>query len=105
MKSGRDLVRADRDKLKNFKPIPPKRIDGGKIFKNVDWGEEVNVLKYPVPFMLELDGGRYIGTGCLVITCDLDEGWINFWAYRGMVYDEKSLAFYILPDKHGNLQR
>jgi 4-hydroxy-3-polyprenylbenzoate decarboxylase len=104
-KNGTDLVRAYRDKLKNFKPIPPRRVDGGKIFENIDRGEEVNVLKFPVPFMHELDGGRYIGTGCLVITRDPDEGWINFGAYRVMVHDAKSLAFYISPGKHGNLQR
>lgn len=105
VKSGRDLVRAYRDKLKSLKPIPPRVLTEGKILENVDREDEVNVLKFPVPMMHELDGGRYIGTACLVITRDPDEGWVNFGAYRVMVHDEKSVAFYISPGKHGNLQR
>jgi len=31
---------------------------------------EVDVLKFPVPFLHELDGGRYIGTDDLVIMRD-----------------------------------
>jgi 4-hydroxy-3-polyprenylbenzoate decarboxylase len=105
VKSGIDLVREYRDKLKDFKPIAPRPVPQGKIFENVDRGEEVNVLKFPVPKMHELDGGRYIGTACLIITRDPDEGWVNFGTYRVMVHDEKNVAFYISPGKHGNLQR
>jgi UbiD family decarboxylase len=105
VKNGTELVRAYRDRLKDFKPIPPTTVNEGRILENVDRGGDVNVLKFPVPKMHELDGGRYIGTGCLVITRDADEGWINFGTYRVMVHDEKSVAFYISPGKHGNLQR
>ena len=105
VKNGIDLVKAYRDRLKDFKPIAPKTVSHGKILENVDRGEDVNVLKFPVPQVHELDGGRYIGTGCLIITRDPDEGWINFGTYRVMVHDEKSVAFYISPGKHGNLQR
>lgn len=73
-KSGLELVRAYRDKLKVFTPIPPREVSEGPIFENVDRGEAVNVLKFPVPRIHELDGGRYIGTGCLVITRDPEEG-------------------------------
>ena len=54
---------------------------------------------------VELDGGRFIGTACLVTTRDPDEGWVNFGAYRGMVHDEKSMGLYISPGKHGSIQR
>ena len=68
-------------------------------------GDDVNLLKFPVPLIHELDGGRFIGTACLVITRDPDEGWVNFGAYRGMVQDEKSMSCYISPGKHGTIQR
>jgi len=103
--SGIDLVRAYRDRLKDFQPIPPKVVEDGPIFENIDRGDAVNVLKFPVPMMHEQDGGRYIGTACMVITRDPDEGWVNFGAYRVMVQDEKTVAFYISPGKHGNLHR
>ena len=105
IKSVIDLVRTYRKKLKDFKGIPPKLVTDGPVMENVDRGDAVNVLKFPVPKMHELDGGRYIGTACLIITRDPDEGWVNFGAYRVMVHDEKRVAFYISPGKHGNLQR
>ena len=103
--TGLELVRAYRDFLKTFETIPPEVVSDGPIFENVDRGDAVDVLKFPVPKMHELDGGRYIGTACLIITRDPDEGWVNFGAYRVMVHDEKTVAFYISPGKHGNLQR
>lgn len=103
--TGSELVRAYRDKLKDFKPIPPRVVTEAPILENVDRGDDVNLLKFPVPFIHELDGGRYIGTACLVTTRDPDEGWVNFGAYRGMVHDEKSMAFFVSPGKHGRLHR
>lgn len=105
VRSGLDLVRAYRDKLKNFQPIPPRVVREGPVLENVDRGDAVNLLKFPVPIIHELDGGRYIGTACLVTTRDPDEGWVNFGAYRGMVHDEKSMAFFVSPGKHGRLHR
>ena len=103
--AGLDLVRAFRQKLAAHKPIPHKVVKSGPVLENVLAGKDINLLKFPVPFVHELDGGRYIGTACLVITKDPEEGWINFGAYRGMVHDETSMALYISPGKHGRIQR
>jgi 4-hydroxy-3-polyprenylbenzoate decarboxylase len=105
IKTGIGLVKTYRQQLKSFQAIAPKVVEDGPVLENIDSGDDVNVLKFPVPKMHELDGGRYIGTGCLIITRDPDEGWVNFGAYRVMVHDEKRVAFYISPGKHGNLQR
>jgi 4-hydroxy-3-polyprenylbenzoate decarboxylase len=102
---GLDLVRAFRQKLAGHKPIPHKIVKKGPILENVLKGKDVDLLKFPVPFMHELDGGRYIGTACLVITKDPEEGWVNFGAYRGMVQDKNSMTLYISPGKHGGIQR
>ncbi|MBI2350066.1 MAG: UbiD family decarboxylase [Deltaproteobacteria bacterium] len=103
--SGLDLVRAFRQKLAAHKPIPHKVVNKGPVLENVLSGKDVNLLKFPVPFMHELDGGRFIGTACLVITRDPEEGWVNFGAYRGMVHNENSMGLYISPGKHGRIQR
>ena len=50
-----------------------KTVTKGPILENVDSGDDVNLLKFPVPLIHELDGGRFIGTACLVITRDPDE--------------------------------
>ena len=72
--SNLDLVRAFRQKLVTHEPIKHKVVTKGPILENVDSGDKVNLLKFPVPFMHELDGGRFIGTACLITTHDPDEG-------------------------------
>ncbi len=103
--TGLDLVKAYREKLRHFQPIPAKEVTTGPVLENVVRGDDVNVLNFPVPLMHELDGGRYIGTACMVMTRDPDDGWVNFGTYRVMVHDEKSVAFYVSPGKHGALHR
>ena len=61
------------------------------------------MLTFPVPFWHELDGGRYIGTGCLVVTRDFDSDQINVGTYRSMVYDRNHVGVDTIAGKHGNL--
>src|SRR5262249_31388430 len=56
-----DVVRGYRDRMKIHRPIPPKTVAKGPVFENIDRDGEVDVLKFPVPFLHEHDGGRYIG--------------------------------------------
>ena len=65
-----DVVRAYRDRMKEHRPIPPKTVANGPVFENVDRDDEVDLLKFPVPFLHEQDGGRFIGTDDLVIMRD-----------------------------------
>src|SRR2546425_429217 len=105
VESGLELVQNYRRKIRDFHPIPPKVVRGGPISEHVDEGDRIDLLKFPVPIHHEHDGGRYIGTGCLVITRDPDEGWINLGTYRGMVHDRNTVGLYISPGKHGRIHR
>ena len=96
-----DVVRAYRDRMKTHKPIPPKTVSAGPILQNVDRDATVDVLKFPVPFLHELDGGRYIGTDDLVITRDPEQGWVNCGTYRSMVQDSNRVGLWMSPGKHG----
>ena len=87
--------------MKEHKPIPPKTVRNGAVFENVDRDDEVDLLKFPVPFLHEKDGGRYMGTDDLVIMRDPDGGWINCATYRCMVQDKNHVAIYISPGKQG----
>ena len=87
-------------KAKNF---PPRVVDTGPVFEEICQGEEVDLYKFPAPIWHELDGGRYIGTGCAVITQDPDSDWVNLGAYRIMVLDEKRVTVNIEAGKHGRL--
>jgi UbiD family decarboxylase len=91
--------------LQEEKPIPYEVVEKGPVLENVQMGDEVNVLSFPAPKWHELDGGRYIGTGCFTISADPDEGWVNVGTYRVMVHDEKTVGFYISPGKHGRVHR
>lgn len=70
-----------RERMKNVGYIPPVEVHSSPLFENVMEGGGVDVFKLPVPIHHELDGGRYIGTACAVITRDPDTGWINAGTY------------------------
>ncbi|WIX75855.1 UbiD family decarboxylase [Amycolatopsis carbonis] len=75
-------------------------VTDGPLLSHVD--DKPDLLKFPVPRWHEGDGGRYIGTGCAVVTRDYDTGRINLGAYRMQVQDEgRSATVNIEAGKHG----
>src|SRR5215467_14544541 len=83
-----DVVRSYRDRMKTHQPLPPRVVQSGPVLENVDRDGKVDLWKFPVPRLHELDGGRYIGTDDLVIMRDPEENWINAATYRSMVQDK-----------------
>ena len=65
-----------------------EEVKTGAVHENVDAEVDVNLLQFPAPLLHEKDGGRYIGTGHLVITKDPDSDWINVGTYRIMSQDQ-----------------
>ena len=103
---GLELVKLLRNKLKNeAKPLPPRELETGPVMENIHLNSEVNLYEFPVPKWHEKDGGRYIGTGDLVIQKDPDEGWINLGTYRVQVQDKNTATIFISPAKHGDIIR
>lgn len=101
-----DVVRNFRDRMREkFELIPPRPVDTGPVFENVDRDDEVDLFKFPVPFLHEKDGGRYIGTDDIVIIKDLDSGWVNAATYRVMVHDKRTCGIWMSPGKHGRIIR
>ena len=96
-----EMVDAWRKRLKNVKPILPVGVKTGPVKQNVLTGQDVDLLKFPAPIWHEQDGGRYLGTGCAVITKDPDEGWVNLGTYRCMIFDRNLLSIGVNPGKHG----
>jgi UbiD family decarboxylase len=104
--SGMDLVRAWREKVKHgINPIPPITVKTGPVMENVHTGEEIDLYEFPVPKWHEHDGGRYIGTGHVVITRDPDEGWVNLGTYRVQVHDKSTATIYMSPGRHAGIIR
>ena len=99
-----DLVKAYRQRAKEeFELMPPVEVPTGPVMENVDRDDEVDLLKFPAPFVHEKDGGRYIGTDDLVVMRDPDSGWVNVGTYRVMVHDKNTVAIWMSPGKHGRL--
>ena len=84
-----------------YVPKPPVVVKSGSIHENVYTGEEIDLWKFPTPKWHEGDGGRYIGTGCMVIMKDPDTDVISFGCYRVMVSGKRSAGLYISPSHTG----
>jgi UbiD family decarboxylase len=105
-KTGLDMVRAWRDKVKNgVTPIPPVTVKEGPIFENVHTGNDIDLYEFPTPKWHQHDGGRYIGTGHVVITQDPDDGWVNLGTYRVQIHDKNTATIYMSPGRHGGMMR
>ncbi len=100
-----EFVRVYHEKIKHCRPIPMQEVKSGEVHENVQQGDQVNLMAFPAPFLHEKDGGRYLGTGHLVITRDPDTNWVNAGAYRMMLHDHNTAGIYIGPGKHGNIHR
>lgn len=100
-----ELVRLIKEKFKELKPIPPIEVSNGPILENVQEGEAVDMFSFPTPKWHEYDGGRYIGTGDMVIVRDPDANWVNVGTYRVQIHNKNTLGLYITPGHHGRLIR
>jgi UbiD family decarboxylase len=82
----------------------PVAVASGPVFENSVTGAEVDLFAFPSPLWHEHDGGRYIGTGCMVVTRDYDSDWINVGTYRVMIHDRDHVGLDMIPGKHGAIQ-
>ena len=102
-KSHHGLVEALRGKPAQWQAaaakFDPVKVKAGPALENVDRAPDLG--KFPSPLWHELDGGPYIGTGCSVVTRDLDSDWINVGTYRVQVLDRDHVALDMVPGKHG----
>lgn len=82
------------------KPFKPIIVSTGHCKENKYFGKDVDVLKFPVPWWTERDGGRYIGTWHQVIAKDPDTGWTNVGTYRMMVHEPTVCGIQFSPFQH-----
>lgn len=100
------LVEALRGKPSRWaataREFPVRPVPDAPLLANEVPGDKVNLLDFPVPRWHEHDGGRFIGTGCLVVTSDPETGVHNGGCYRMEVQDEgRSVTIAAVPGKHG----
>jgi UbiD family decarboxylase len=95
------ILKAWREKIRGLKPFPPAYVLTGPVTENVLEGDHVDLEIFPTPKWHAHDGGRYIGTGDMVITKDPDSGWINVGTYRACIAGKNRLTLWIIDHKHG----
>jgi len=101
---GIGLVKALREKVKKLGPRrPPVETKNAPVKENILSGDDVDLFKFPAPKWHELDGGRYIGSGCAVIQRDPDEGWVNLGTYRVEIHDKTTATIQIAPGQDGDI--
>jgi 4-hydroxy-3-polyprenylbenzoate decarboxylase len=100
-----EMVRQLKDKIKLLQPVKPIEVSDGPVLENVLERDNINMKMFPAPKWHYLDGGPYIGTGCVQITADPDDGWVNCGVYRVMLHDERTLGHYASPGKHVRIIR
>ena len=102
-----DLTRVLPEHLAHWRrrapEFPVEWDEDGPVAACVQEGTEVDLLRFPAPLWRAGDGGRYLGTACLVITRDPESGWVNAASYRMQVHGPRELGVYILTGKHGRL--
>lgn len=101
-----DMVKALRRKLAGISTlVPPVEVASGPVTQNILTGDDVDILKFPVPRWHELDGGRYIGTGAMIVMRDPDDGSINIGCYRVQAFEKDVATIHIVAQRHGALIR
>ena len=100
---GIELLDIWRKKFKAFEPFPCTEVPDGPVFENKMTGEDVDLSLFPAPKWHEDDGGRYIGTGCCVITLDPDDKTSNMGTYRCMVQGRDRVTIKMNKGKHGRI--
>ncbi len=101
-----ELVAAIRNKPSKWaagsKEFPFEQVATAPFFENSKNRGQIDLLSFPVPRWHEHDGGRYIGTGCFVVTRDPESELHNGGSYRMQVQDEgASVTLAAVPGKHG----
>ena len=78
-----EMVRELRRRIAT--PVPVTRVANGRAFEHVFTGEEIDLLRLPVPHWNRVDAGRYIGTWHVNISRDPEDATYNLGVYRMQV--------------------
>src|SRR5215470_18574751 len=98
-----ELVRLASRKVRSAQAIPPKEISNPPVMENTMTGAKVDLLKFPVLRSHASDGGRYLGTGDVLINQDPESGYINMGTYRMQLHEKNLLGLWMSPGQHGRL--
>ena len=96
-----EILRSWRNKTRDLKPFVPVEVSSGPVTENILQGDRVDLNIFPTPKWHEHDGGRYIGTGDMVVVKDPESGWVNIGTYRSCLVGKDRVTLWIIEQKHG----
>lgn len=96
-----EILKIWREKIRGLKALAPVEVSSGPLTENTMEGAGIDLEQFPAPKWHEHDGGRYIGTGDMIVTRDPDSGWINVGTYRACVVGKDRMTLWIIDHKHG----
>lgn len=82
------------------KPVKPTIVKNAPCKEMVMTGNDIDLYRFPAPYVHSGDGGRYLCTWHLVANQDPDSRWMNWGMYRAMIHDRSTLGCLILPYQH-----
>jgi 4-hydroxy-3-polyprenylbenzoate decarboxylase len=85
---------------KDANPIAPTLVKDAVCRDVIIKGDKVDVTDLVSPMIHEGDGGRYLGTWCIVVTKDPDSGWVNWGTYRFMIHNKQYLSGWPFAPSH-----
>jgi UbiD family decarboxylase len=98
-----EIVKVQRERTRSLRLIAPIDIDDGPVLSHTMLGDEVDVERFPAPRWHSGDGGRYIGTGDIVLMRDPESGEVNYGTYRVSVQGRDRVSIWILGHKAGRI--
>ena len=81
-------------------PIPPVMVKDAVSRDVIIRGKDVDLTELAAPLIHAGDGGRYLGTWCIVVSKDPDSGWVNWGTYRFMLHSTQLLAGWPFAPSH-----
>jgi UbiD family decarboxylase len=96
-----EILKNWREKIRGLKAFAPVEVSSGPLMENTMEGAGIDLEQFPAPKWHEHDGGRYIGTGDMIVSKDPDSGWINVGTYRACVVGKDRMTLWIIDHKHG----
>ncbi|HXH47945.1 MAG TPA: UbiD family decarboxylase [Terriglobia bacterium] len=85
-------------------PLKPVLSDRGSVLENVVEGQDINLLRFPVPQWSKYDAGRYIGTWHANVTHDPETGSRNLGVYRMQVLSRNQATVSTSGNSHLAIQ-
>ena len=98
-----EIVRIQRERTRGLRLVPPVEVVDGPVLTHAMIGDEVDVERFPAPRWHGGDGGRYIGTGDIVLMRDPESGDVNYGTYRVSVKGRDRVSIWIIGHKAGRI--